>query len=97
MTGTYEVRHSDGLTCHDICIYIKFHKNWSRHSKVKRGNTHTHRYGDHYVPDQGYMHTVPTSRTGNTAERVGLTSQSAAMHYHTEPEQLSEEVWNVFV
>jgi hypothetical protein len=30
-------------------------------------------------------------------KRVGLPSQSVAMHYHTEAEQLSEEVWNTFV
>jgi hypothetical protein len=29
---------TDGLGCHDI--HAKFHKDWFRHSKVVRGDTH---------------------------------------------------------
>jgi hypothetical protein len=34
----YAVR--DGLSCHDIYIYMKFHRNWFRHSKLDRRGTH---------------------------------------------------------
>jgi hypothetical protein len=37
--GTYEVRHSDGLNCHDI--HTKFQKYWFRHSEVDSGNSQT--------------------------------------------------------
>jgi hypothetical protein len=40
MVGIYELC-GDGVKFHDI--NIKFHKNWSRHSKVKRGDTQTNR------------------------------------------------------
>jgi hypothetical protein len=37
--GTYEVRRWDGLQCHGI--HTKFHKDWSRDSKVA-GGIHSH-------------------------------------------------------
>jgi hypothetical protein len=44
MGGIYDVRRSDGLSCHDK--HTKFHKDWFRHSKVQRGDTYTHRHID---------------------------------------------------
>jgi hypothetical protein len=35
--GIYEVRHCDGLRCHDI--HTKFHKEWLKNSKVDRGGS----------------------------------------------------------
>jgi hypothetical protein len=37
MGGIYELRHCDGLRCHDI--NAKFHKDWFRHSEVVSGDT----------------------------------------------------------
>jgi hypothetical protein len=39
MGGIYELRHLDGLTCHDK--RTKFNDDWLRHSKVVKGDTHT--------------------------------------------------------
>jgi hypothetical protein len=43
MGGIYEVHHPDWLRCHDVWVY----EDWSRCSKVSRGDSQTHRqYGD---------------------------------------------------
>jgi hypothetical protein len=47
MGGIYEVRRWDGLRCHDIYIYTKFHKDWLRHSEVNMRDSQIHRqHGD---------------------------------------------------
>jgi hypothetical protein len=38
MREIYELHHRDGVRCHDI--HTKFHKDFFRHSKVDRGDTH---------------------------------------------------------
>jgi hypothetical protein len=40
----YEICHSDGLRCHDICT--KFHKDCFRHSKVNKGGYTDTQHGD---------------------------------------------------
>jgi hypothetical protein len=42
MGGIYELRRLDGVMCQDIRVHTKFHKDWSRHSKVNRGDIHRH-------------------------------------------------------
>jgi hypothetical protein len=41
MGGIYEVRHCDGLRCHNT--HTKFYKGGFKYSNIVRGDTQTHR------------------------------------------------------